>query len=273
MLPLVGYLVMLTIAFFFQGALIFPRYAVGEPDPYVLQGLPATQQFALPSVDGTPIIAWFTPGDSRDAANPGACIIFAHGNGELIDHNARVVNMYRRLGVSTLLVEYRGYGRARGSPAQRAIVSDFAAAREWLDTRPEVDQSRIIYHGRSLGGGVLLALAESHPPAAIIVESTFTSMRDMFRRHFVPGFLCRHPFENARVLPKLGVPTLIMHGTKDTLIPPAHGKRLADLTPGAVYRTFECGHNDLPPDFAAYERFITDFLAALTASGPPVHPR
>lgn len=273
LLPLVAYGVLLVIAFMFQSALIYPRYAVGAPDARVLQSLQTTEEITLAASDGTPIVAWFTRGDTRDAASPGPCVVFAHGNGELIDHNARLISMYRLLGVSTLLVEYRGYGRASGSPSQKNIVGDFAVAREWLRNRPEVKQDAVIYHGRSLGGGVLIALAETHPPAAIIVESTFTSMRAMFRRHFVPGFICRHPFENERVLPALGVPTLIMHGTRDTLIPAVHGKRLAELTPGAVYKTFDCSHNDLPPNFMEYQQVIAEFLTSFTASDPPGHPR
>jgi len=114
LLPVIAYSVLLVIGFMFQTALIFPRYAVGAPDARVLSSLSATEEITLAASDGTPIIAWFTPGYARDAASPGACVVFAHGNGELIDHNARLISMYRLLGVSTLLVEYRGYGRASG---------------------------------------------------------------------------------------------------------------------------------------------------------------
>lgn len=272
MLPLIAYALLLIGVFFFQRALIYPRSAAGSVRVEV-STLTDVEQVELTSSDATRIVAWFAVGDGCSADHPGPGVIFAHGNGELIDDNLDIVAMYRRLGVSVLLVEYRGYGRASGSPSQRVIVSDFTQFRDWLDARPEVDRSRIIYHGRSLGGGVVCALAADRPPVAVIVESTFTSMTAMFGRYLMPAFVCRDPYRTDRVLPSLGVPVVVMHGSRDRIVPVAHGRRLAEIIPGATYLEFDCGHNDMPAHQDRYQQAVRTLVEGARASGPRERPR
>lgn len=271
-LVLLAYGVWLLAAFMLQRAFIFPRPSLDGTELNAAD-VPGVTLVRLKGTDGAPIVAWFCVGDGCSEASPGACVVFAHGNAELIQHNASVAEMYREMGVSTLMVEYRGYGGVPGSPSQERIVSDFRVARRWLVGRPDVNPGQIIYHGRSLGGGVLAALAATDPPSGVIVESTFTSMRAMLARYLVPGFLCRDPFETARVLPSLGVPVLIVHGSKDVVVPVAHGRRLARLVPGATYLEFACGHNDLPPDRPAYEGSVRTLVDRVRASGLRERPR
>ena len=91
--------------------------------------------------------------------------------------------------VRVLLPEYRGYGRSAGSPSQRAITEDLIAFYDLLARRPEVDAQRVVFHGRSLGGGAVCDLARHRKPAAVILMSTFTSMKRMAPRYLVPGFM------------------------------------------------------------------------------------
>src|SRR5690606_14293850 len=99
---------------------------------------------------------------------------------------------------------------------------DFIAFRDLLDARPEVDPSRVVYHGRSLGGAVVLQVALERPARAIIAESTFTSVVAMARRYAAPGFIVRHPFRSDRAVRELRAPLLLMHGDRDTIVPPGH---------------------------------------------------
>ena len=248
-----------AVAYFMQGRLIFPRHFAGPPRLGASQ-VGGMEEVTLRGADGVEIVAWFFVGLGRDASSPGPAVIFAHGNGELVDDNVPLARMYAAMGVSALLIEYRGYGRAQGAPGQRAIVGDFVQFRDWLDQCPEVDPDRIVYHGKSLGGGVAAALAAERRPAAMVLESTFTSVVSMTARYLLPPLLCRHPFRTDRVLPGLNVPTLIMHGTRDLIIPIAHGRRLAAMTPGAAFVEFDSGHNDLPSDLDLYETEIHSLL-------------
>jgi fermentation-respiration switch protein FrsA (DUF1100 family) len=175
-------------------------------------------------------------------------VIYCHGNGELIDHQSAIVDQYHRMGVSVLLPEYRGYGRSEGKPSQKGIGQDMRAWRRILGDRADVDADRIVYHGRSLGGAVVCDLARDHPPAAMILESTFYSMGRMAQRYFAPPFLLRHPYRTNQVVAKADWPILIMHGTQDPVIPVEHGRALRDAAPDGLvtYFEWEAGHGDFP---------------------------
>src|SRR5699024_1012438 len=136
---------------------------------------PGLERLWIDSDEGA-VEAWFLPGDDVEPARPGPAILFTHGNAELIDHWPDALARYRRLGVSVVLPEYRGYGRSAGSPSEAAIAQDLRALHALLSADPRVDASRIVYHGRSLGGGAVCTLLDAHPPRALILESTFTSI-------------------------------------------------------------------------------------------------
>lgn len=262
-----GWLVLATAI---QATLIFPRAMAGASSGHVPPGV---ELISLVAPDGIGVQAWLAIGVGCTREHPGACVVFAHGNGELIDHNLELLRFYQDRGVCVLMPEYRGYGRAAGTPSRDTVVGDIRQLCEWLRSRPEVDAKRIIYHGRSLGGGILAEVARTQKPCGVIVESTFTSMRAMFGRYLVPGFLCRQQMEPLDVFSGLGVPVLVMHGCHDTIVPVDHGRRLAKAIPGATYIEFACGHNDLPPDRGRYAEAIDGFLSAVRASDQPERPR
>lgn len=249
----------IVLALVIQDRLIFPRFVVSK-EAQTIRDTPGMEEVWLTGADGERIVAWYAIGQGRSKDSPGGAVMFAHGNGERIEDNILLAQDYVSAGVSVLMVEYRGYGLAPGSPGQRAIVGDLATFREWLNQRPEVMPGRVLYHGRSIGSGMITALAAKHKPAGIIVESGFTSMSAMFGRYGLPGLVCLHPLHTDDVLPSLHVPTLIMHGTVDKIVPVAHGRKLAAMTKGAVYVEFDCGHNDLPPDHRRYWQEIVQLL-------------
>jgi fermentation-respiration switch protein FrsA (DUF1100 family) len=253
-----GYVVWCGMLFALQERLIFPRDMAGPavhgPTHRDIESVWIT------AADGSRVEAWFWPGEGRSVEAPGPAVIFTHGNAELIDHCTDHVWRYVSWGVSVLLPEYRGYGRSQGKPSQDAILADMTQFYDWLAQRPEVDPSRIIFHGRSLGGGVLAVLCEKREPAALILESTFTSIASFCRRYGVPAFLCRHPFYVDRVVERLDRPMLIMHGKNDDIIPVRHGRRLRDLARHAAYVEFDAHHNDFPGDWETYWAVLRSFL-------------
>lgn len=240
-----------------QERLIFPRdYARGRT-----QATPrGVESVWITADDGSRVEAWLVPGAGVGPGAPGPLALFFHGNGELIDTNLDTAALYTQWGVSVLLAEYRGYGRSQGDPSQAAIVADMARFYDLMAARPEVDPARIIFHGRSLGGGVAAALAAERPPAALILESTFTSLAALARSRGLLESLCRHPFRTDRVLPGLGKPVLILHGADDELIPPAHARQLHAITPGSQFVELPGHHNDFPGDPAAYAAAVRGFL-------------
>lgn len=252
---------------------LFPRGMV-RPDPRAGEGVPGLVRLWIDSPQGK-VEAWFLPGDGVSAATPGPLVIFAHGNAELIDLWPDALAPYRRLGVSVLLPEFRGYGRSAGSPSQRAITEDLVRIHDLALGRPEVDRSRVLLHGRSLGGGAACALASARPPRALILQSTFTSVTAMARRYWIPGFLVRDPFDNLEVVRRLQPRLLIIHGDRDELIPFQHARTLQGAVRGARLLALPCGHNDCPPDEKEYWEAIAGFLreaGIVTRSRPFLRP-
>ncbi len=233
-----------------QRSLLFPRHMLTVA-PNAGDDIPGLERLWIDSDEGR-VEAWFLPGDGVSAQKPGPAVLFAHGNGELIDHWPQTLAGYRRLGISVLLPEYRGYGRSAGSPSQRSIESDFVRFYELLIKRPEVDGTRLLFHGRSLGGGAVCALAARRPPRALILMSTFTSVRQMARRFWAPGFIVKDPFDNLAVVKKLSLPIFVLHGDADTLIPVEQGQALAEAAKQSDLKLYSGQpHNFWPRSFFA----------------------
>ncbi|MCK5798404.1 MAG: alpha/beta hydrolase, partial [Deltaproteobacteria bacterium] len=262
-ITLLGGLIVLTAL---QRYLLFPRHGL-KALPHAGDDIPGLERWWIDIYDGR-VEAWFLPGDSVSADHPGPAVIFAHGNGELIDDWPESLAGYRRLGISVLLPEYRGYGRSSGSPSEETIVADVLRFRDRLTERKDVDATRILYHGRSLGGGVIAALAAHHKPRAMILQSTFTSLPRLVRRFLVPGFIILDHFDTLAVVKTLDIPILVLHGTSDRLIPAHHGETLARAAHHGTLRLYpEQPHNFWPPTLF---RDIAPFLreTILAPRGP-----
>jgi pimeloyl-ACP methyl ester carboxylesterase len=253
------YVILCGMLFLFQGRIIFPRHFAPKPidEPYWTDAVALTLDLGK----GRKAFAWYLPAPEASAEKPAPCIVFFHGNAETADIQHDLVDGYHALGCSVLLPEYRGYGHADGRPSQKAILADAARFYDMVVERPEVDAGRIVFQGRSVGGGFAACLAAERKPAALILESTFTSVVSMARRYLVPPFLVRHPLRVDRVLKRFDAPVLIMHGSRDGVIPIAHGRKLAQLARDGRYIEYDCGHIGLleqPGYWDNVARFLTD---------------
>ena len=242
---------------FFQRNLLFPRHLVRAVDAVEI---PDLDTLSIDTNEGE-VEAWFLPGRSVSADHPGPLVIFAHGNGEIIDHWPAKLQPYRDRGMSVLLVEYRGYGRSAGDPSEAEIVEDAVRFYDLAVARADVDPTRVVMHGRSLGGGVVCGLARERPPAALILQSTFTSIPDA-SPWWAWSALALDPFDNLAVVTEVDAPILIMHGRADTLIPVAHAERLHAAAPQSELILYDAGHNEFPPPKAPYWRDIDAFLTS-----------
>jgi len=251
----------LALYFYWQDKFVFPGYHIAVPDP-----IPSNAEIVVLKLDietGGQIEAWFIPAPGATAQNPGPAVLFFHGNAENIMQQSEVISRYHSFGCSVFLPEYRGYGNSAGKPSEKAVCADAVCFYDELVKRPEVDKSRIIFHGRSLGGGVAVSLAMQRKPAALVLQSTFKSLASMAYRFGVPPVLVRNPFRTDRAIVNLNVPILIFHGARDMVIPVSHGRKLRDLARGAEYIEYNCGHNDFPGygNNDAYWSAIRGFLA------------
>ena len=237
---------------------MFPRHQISQP-LQVEQPIPGLEKWWLDAESGK-VEAWFVPAVDSPSVKPRPVVIFGHGNGELIDFWPAEFRGFARLGVSLMLVEYPGYGRSAGNPSEASITQTFVAAYDMLISRKDVDPSRIIFFGRSLGGGAVCALTRHRPSAALILMSTFTSAKSFAKSFLVPPFMVRDPFDNLAVVKNYPNPVLIIHGKHDTIIPFSHGKALHQAAKQAEMITYNAGHNDCPPDWDVFWRDVEGFL-------------
>lgn len=254
MLRFIGGLALLLIAywtvlFVFQRRLAFPAppIAGAPPRPTDAKQVWIQDQDVITE-------AWLLP-PLTPATEPAPVLLFAHGNAELIDHWPEDFETPRLWGMAVLLVEYPGYGRSGGSPSQASIAGTFAAAYDWVANEHSLDRNRIVAYGRSLGGGAVGMLTRMRRPAALILESTFTSTRAFAPTMGAPGFLVRDPFDNIAAVRGFTNPVLVLHGAQDRTIPPGHGRALAAAA-GTELHEMPCGHNDCPRPWP----IIHDFL-------------
>ncbi len=252
------YLVYGAILFFMQRRFIFPRHLIRTPPPPATSDGPEFERIWLGTRAGR-TETWLLPPETN--ARPSPAVIFAHGNAELIDHWDEEMAALTRLGLAVLLVEYPGYGRSEGAPSQTSVTEVFVAAYDMLAAQEDIDANRIVFIGRSLGGGAVCALAAERRPAALVLISTFKSVNAMAaEKFFVPPFFARDTFDNLTILKDYPGPVLIAHGTRDAIIPYSHGVALHSVAKRSRLITYRAGHNNCPPDWSAFWREVERFL-------------
>jgi len=206
-------------------------------------GLDAEEVF-FKAADGTRIHGWFfpLPGDPP-------VILFSHGNAGNISHRLENVKLLLSRGLSVFIYDYRGYGRSHGRPSEKGIYQDGLAAYDWLTARKKIAPGRIVSFGRSLGAAVAIEIAARRTVRALIVESAFTSTREMAREMFLFGLLSpilpAH-YNNLEKIRDIHIPKLVVHGKADEIVPFTMGQALyrAAPEPKSFYRIPNAGHND-----------------------------
>ena len=125
--------------------------------------------------------------------------------------------------------------------------------------------------GESLGGAVALELALAHPPTGLVLQSAFTSVRDLAGLHYphAPAGLVPDAYPSLARIARLRAPLLVVHGERDEIVPLAMGQALFDAAPAPkrICVVPGAGHNDLLPVMgASYGRVIRDWAAELAGS-------
>lgn len=228
MLLAVAALAVLALIWLTQRRLIyFPTQSL--PDPHQL--LPGVEEVTFLTDDGYTLAAWFLP---ATGPAPAPTLVVFNGNGGNRAARAPLAGALASEGFSVLLVDYRGYGGNPGSPSEQGLASDARAAINYLRTRPDVDQGRVVYFGESLGAAVALELAVQEPPAALVLRSPFTSLADIGATHypFLPASLLlwdRYP--NKEIIGGVVAPIMVIAGSADTLVPVEQSKELFEAAP------------------------------------------
>jgi len=211
--------------------------------------------------DGVKIHGWFVPfqGSSR-------CLLVLHGNAGNIGHRLPLIEILHKLEAHVLIIDYRGYGRSEGSPFEEGLYLDARAAAAWWLKRSAGTDQKLIVIGESLGGAVAIDLANHIPLSGLILQSTFTSARDMAKTLFPIGLV--QPFtgvhlDSASKIGAVKCPKLFIHGGQDEIVPLRLGEKLFACAPQPkqFLEIPGAGHNDLIwVAGAEYGRAIRKFL-------------
>ena len=218
------------------------------------------------------IYAWWLPAECADAP----AILFLHGACWNLSWHVERISKWRAMGFSVLGIDYRGFGLSPGDlPTEAGVYQDAQRGWEYLRQLAPHASQRVIY-GHSLGGAIAIELAtRDHDMDGIIVESTFTSIRDMASvnvtaaRWLPVGAILNHRFDSLAKVGKLDAPLLFLHGTADEVVPHRMSEALyaAARAPKQLVLFPHLGHSNIPTEsFPDYQMAVQQFVDRIIRS-------
>lgn len=239
----IAYAGLALVMYLFQPGLIYYPEIGREVSATPSQAGLAFEDVKLVTADGVALHGWFVP-----SLQPRGTVLFLHGNAGNISHRLDSLLMFNRLGYSTLIVDYRGYGNSTGKPSEQGTYLDAEAAWGYLTQTRKIPSDTIVLFGESLGGAVAARLATRHEPAALVIASGFTSVPDLaakFYPYLPVRWLSRYSYDTRAYLRSVAVPVLIAHSPDDEIIPFQHGRELyAAANSPKRFLELSGGHNE-----------------------------
>ena len=163
--------------------------------------------------DGQSLSGWFMP-----APDAKITVLFCHGRaGNISDYLAKA-KFFHEMGMNLMMFDYRGYGRSPGTPSEKGFYRDVRAAYDFLISRNDVDEERIVVFGESLGGAVAADLCLHRNVKALVLESSIVSVPIEARRlyPFLPvQILTSEKFDTLSKIRMIQIPKLFVHGLDD----------------------------------------------------------
>ena len=230
--------------YFMQSRLIFypnlpGRSLVATPENI---GLPY-ENIEFITEDNIKLHGWFI--SNKEAKGT---LIFFHGNAGNISHRLASIEIFHRLQLNVFIIDYRGYGQSEGHTTEKGTYQDAEAAWSYLINTRGINEKQIIIFGRSLGASIASWLASKHAPAALIIESGFTSVPSMGQRlyPFLPiRWLAHFKYDTRHYVGNVSCPVLVAHSKNDDIIPYDEGSEIFSVaTQPKEFLEMSGGHND-----------------------------
>lgn len=258
-----GYAAIVLTVYLAQGRMLYLPNAAGPS----LDVTPASdgldyEDVRLTTDDGVALHGWFVHGETNQV------LLFFHGNAGDITHRLFSIRQFHDLGLSVFIIDYRGYGESGGRPSEKGLYRDAEAAWRYLTATRGIAPGDVIVFGRSLGGSVASWLVANHRPAALIVESSFTSVPDVAQELYpwLPTrWLARYRHATRDHVANATCPVLVIHSRDDEIIPYHHAEAIfAAANEPKSLLTIRGGHNDaISLDEENYIAGLRTFLSAV----------
>jgi len=238
-----GYLLIVAFVYLTQAGMIYlpdlpSRDLYTTPESIGLE----FEDVTLEASDGVSVHGWFVPGASSRV------LLYFHGNAGNISHRILSLNEFHNLGLSVFIIDYHGYGQSAGKPTEENLYRDADAAWRYLTGERGIAPDDIIVFGRSLGGSVASWLAARENPAALIVDSSFTSAPDIGQEVYpwLPvRLLSRFQHATRDHVEESTCPVLVVHSRDDEIIPFHHGEAIFKAAnEPKTFLEIQGGHND-----------------------------
>jgi uncharacterized protein len=210
------------------------RRLIYFPDRHRPRPSGLAQEVTLRTTDGLRLTAWLVapPGGGRSVA-----VLVAPGNAGNRRDRLPLAFSLAGAGLTVLLLDYRGYGGNPGRPSEVGLAYDVRAGLAYVTGHGGFPSDRILYFGESLGAAVVAELATKHPPAGLVLRSPFVDLAAVGRVHYpwLPvGLMVRDRYPLARHVARVTVPTVVVYGTADSVVPASQSRRVAELAAGPV---------------------------------------
>jgi fermentation-respiration switch protein FrsA (DUF1100 family) len=248
------------------GAYLGQRRLMYFPDrmrtPPTAAGLPDVAERVLDTADGERLIAWY--GKARSGQ---PTILYFHGNAGSLANRAPRIERFMAEGWGVFMLSYRGYSGGTGSPTEAANVTDALLAYDTL-VAAGVAPASIILYGESLGSGIAARVAAERPAGGLILDAPYTSIVEVAKGAypFLPvDVLLKDRYETHKIIAKIKIPVLVLHGERDEVIPVSMGRELARLAnePKRLVTFPNAGHMDIYVDGNAGLGAVRDWIGAL----------
>jgi alpha-beta hydrolase superfamily lysophospholipase len=208
----------------------------------------------------------------RDKKYPN--ILFFHGNGEIASDYEPIGSIYNQIGLNLFVADYRGYGSSGGTPTLTNMIKDANPIFEGFKRvlKEKVFSGNLFIMGRSLGSASAIELASHYQSqlTGLIIESGFTNVFNLFKYLGFPlkslGVDVPGTPYSIKLIREISLPTLIIHGEYDQIVPVEEGKALYEtiaakdkrllIIPGVDHNTIFMGGME------QYIRALKDFTLA-----------
>lgn len=214
------YAMVIVLAYFFQEKMIFLPGKL--PQEYVFDLREQDEEVFIAMEDGARINGLLFNNGAKKV------VLYFHGNAGDLSGWQYVAQDFHTIGWDVLIIDYRGFGKSKGSLSEQAMYSDARACYDYLLQRQYAPEHIVIY-GRSIGTGPAVDLAAQVTHGGLILETPYSSLSELAHEKMpflFPKLISKYPFDSQSKLSGLSAPVFLVHGDRDGLIPYAHSQRL-----------------------------------------------